>query len=493
MSPQTRRPRTPRPPKGARWSAALGLLCCSWGCAGAKSEADPVDPWEALQSAELAPFVRAMGAPRSPPIDATNVWSDVPEAAALGKALFFDPQLSADGRVSCAGCHDPAQGWADGLPLPSLDGRVRGGRHTPTVLNAALHRWQFWDGRCDSLWCQAAGPIENPDEMNLGRADLGRVLAADPALGAAYLEVFGLSEELAALLPAEASGSGLPDMRDPARFPPGARPMPADPTAPAHLAYLGMAPADQRAATRLLVDLSQAIAAFEAQVISGPAPIDQYVAAFEAGDRAAAAAALSDSAARGLLRFVTDGQCVFCHTGSLFSNLEFESVGLGARAWLDPADPGRAMGAPAVIDAEFNALSAWSAETDGAAAQRIRSLRVEGGLLSHFKVPSLREVERTAPYMHGGHFDTLEAVVHHYNVLDEDQPMGEASPLLGPLDWSEAEEADVVNFLRALTELTPDPDLRAPPSSFSAASPAPPSPPAPAPRHRRDPDAHARP
>lgn len=453
----------------------LPLLLLGLGCAGEKAAPAELDPWAALEDPALRALIVAMGAPRGPAIDETNVWSEIPEAQRLGQALFFDPRLSGDGQVSCASCHDPALGWADGAPLPVLEGRARAGRHTPSVLNTGLQRWQLWDGRCDSLWCQAAGPIENPDEMNLGRADLGRLLADDPALGAAYLEVFGLAEELAALPPAEGAAGGLPELTDPARFPPGARPRPEAPESAEHLAYAAMAPADQRAVTRLLVDLSQAIAAFEGQLVSGEAPIDRYVAALQAGDRAAAVEALPAPAARGLLHFVTDGQCALCHTGPLLSNLEFEAVGLGPRDWLDPADPGRAVGAATVIAAEFNALSSWSAAPEGEAAERLRALRVEAGLLGHFKVPPLRELSRTAPYMHGGHLQTLAEVVHHYNELDELQTTGLPSPLLQPLGWSPEEEADVVAFLETLSAgpTANERALSGPPSPHPYAAPEP--------------------
>jgi cytochrome c peroxidase len=83
----------------------------------------------------------------------------------LGKQLYFDPRVSLNGTVSCATCHNPDKGWADGMSSSvGIDGQV-GGRSAPTVLNTAYGRSMFWDGRAPSLEGQAQGPIQNPIEM----------------------------------------------------------------------------------------------------------------------------------------------------------------------------------------------------------------------------------------------------------------------------------------------------------------------------------------
>ncbi|MBL8617465.1 MAG: hypothetical protein JNM72_17790 [Deltaproteobacteria bacterium] len=421
------------------------------GC-GTKEGDDDVQQsvFDVLSGDALQALVVAMGADRSPVVDETNRWSGDAEAAALGEALFFDRRLSGSGGVSCGDCHLLDLHFTDGLPLPRVDGAPAGARHTPSVLNAGLQRWQFWDGRCDTLWCQATGPIESPLEMNLGRADLGRVLLNAPDLRDPYLTLAGLPDELAAI--ADEGEVGLPTaLLDTDRFPAGARPMPEAPEAPEALAWATMAPEDQAAATRLLVDLAKLIAAYEGQLVSGPAPIDAYAAALAADDPAAASAALSPAAARGLLRFVTDGQCVLCHTGPLLSNLEFEAVGLPAATGADPDDTGRYDGALRLQAQAFNAAGPWSDAPEGEAAARLAVLRTDSTTLAHFKVPSLREVAATAPYMHTGQLVDLRAVVDHYVEMDDEQPLGSRSPLLAPLDWSDDDRADVVAFLQSLS------------------------------------------
>jgi cytochrome c peroxidase len=85
--------------------------------------------------------------------------------AALGKALFFDPILSKDGTISCASCHNLAEGGDDGREVSVGINGQKGTINAPTVLNAVFNFRQFWDGRAKDLKEQVAGPIENPVEM----------------------------------------------------------------------------------------------------------------------------------------------------------------------------------------------------------------------------------------------------------------------------------------------------------------------------------------
>jgi len=87
----------------------------------------------------------------------------------LGRVLFFDPELSRDGSVSCASCHQPANGWADKREV-SIGVYGRKGRvNSPTVLNAVYNFKQFWNGRADSLKEQAKGPIHQNFEMDMNK------------------------------------------------------------------------------------------------------------------------------------------------------------------------------------------------------------------------------------------------------------------------------------------------------------------------------------
>jgi len=90
-----------------------------------------------------------------------------PERIELGKLLYFDTRLSANGKINCATCHHPKRGWTDLDPVAKAVGAGRGPRNSPTVLNTGYQKRQFWDGRARTLEKQALGPIEADVEMNM--------------------------------------------------------------------------------------------------------------------------------------------------------------------------------------------------------------------------------------------------------------------------------------------------------------------------------------
>jgi cytochrome c peroxidase len=92
----------------------------------------------------------------------------------LGKRLFLDKQLSADGSTSCSSCHDPAKAFSDGRPVARGIHNADGARNSPSLVNAAAARSYFWDGRALTLEHQVLGPITNPKELGLTAAELER-------------------------------------------------------------------------------------------------------------------------------------------------------------------------------------------------------------------------------------------------------------------------------------------------------------------------------
>lgn len=88
-----------------------------------------------------------------------------PEKVDLGKALFFDPRLSASGVFSCYSCHNLTTGGDDNMEVSVGHGWQKGPRNAPTVFNAVLNEAQFWDGRAADLAEQAKGPIQAGVEM----------------------------------------------------------------------------------------------------------------------------------------------------------------------------------------------------------------------------------------------------------------------------------------------------------------------------------------
>ncbi len=104
------------------------------------------------------------------------------EKIKLGRKLFFDERLSVDGTVSCATCHNPLLGFADGRSVAVGIEGLEGPRSTPAIINRLFSEGQFWDGRAHSLEEQVLGPIENPIEMNNPLENLVKTLHADEAV-----------------------------------------------------------------------------------------------------------------------------------------------------------------------------------------------------------------------------------------------------------------------------------------------------------------------
>jgi cytochrome c peroxidase len=407
--------------------------------------------WVAFQATnapvpELGPGERAILLELSPvpppPPDPTNAHAADERAARLGQALFYDARLSADGSVSCATCHQPERDWTDGRPLArGLEGLAR---HTMTLWNASHQRWFFWDGRKDTLWSQALAPLEDPREHGTSRLAILHLLAEDPAYARAWRDAFGP-------FPAEL-----------ARWPKAGRDVPAQPEHEHSAAWAALTPAEQDAANRAFANVGKALAAFQSRIVSAPAPFDRFVEGLREGapDKLAA---LSPAAQRGAALFVGRARCVFCHDGPLFTDLEFHDnrVPVGEEG----GDPGRKLGIRRLRADPFNSRSAFA--DDGGAVGRIKVglLREDshGGKL--FKTPGLRNVARTAPYMHEGQFATLADVVRFYNRLENAAPESPSERIIQPLGLDEDEEADLVAFLESLSDAGVPEGLARPPAT----------------------------
>ncbi len=175
-----------------------------------------------------------------------------PAKIELGKALFFDPRLSASGVFSCYSCHNLATGGDDNMETSVGHGWQKGPRNSPTALNAVLNEAQFWDGRAADLAAQAKGPIQAGVEMANTPEQVVATLTSMPA----YVDSFK---------------AAFPDEVEPVSFD----------------------------------NMAKAIEAFEATLIT-PAPFDAYLN----GDDAA----LSDTAKAGMALFIDKG-CSSCHSG----------------------------------------------------------------------------------------------------------------------------------------------------------------------------------
>lgn len=368
------------------------------------------------------------------PAGPTDRVADNPRAIALGQFLFFDTRLSANGKVSCGSCHQPARDFTDGLKLAK--GIAVGTRNTPTVINAVYNRWFFWDGRTDSLWSQALQPFENPREIGSDRLHIVHAIADNPELRQAYEHVFGR----------------LPSFADRARFPAHARPDP-NPRAPLARAWAHMAGADRVAVERVFANVGKAIEAYERKLVSGDSPFDRYVAALKAHD-AAKEDVISPAAKRGLKLFVGAANCELCHSGPTFSDGQFHNLGLPLLPG-ETSAPGRARGIRMVEADPFNGVGAFSDDPKGSANDALEFLPKPKTELGAFKTPTLRNVAVTAPYMHDGRFATLKAVMNFYaegKAASHGRLVGkrEATANLVPR-LTKPQQADLIAFLKTLT------------------------------------------
>ncbi len=314
-----------------------------------------------------------------------------PEKIELGRKLFFEGRLSADGTVACATCHDPARAFTDGRPTSvGIQGRV-GQRNAPTILNALYNKTQFWDGRAKTLEDQAALPITNPFEMG------------QPSLDAAVVRIAGVDEYRQAFMKIFGRPVNGPDML-------------------------------------------RAIAAYERALASFDSPFDHFIA----GDKKS----ISESAKRGWELFNTKGRCNKCHAltdtrrdVTTFTDNDFHNIGIGIIRH-DVVELAR-QAEREIASGDLKAVDSAAILTPMSALGRFLITRKESDIAS-FKTPDLRNVLVTGPYFHDGSQETLWDTADHYNKGD-----GLQNPWLDediqPLALTENEIDDLVAFLASLT------------------------------------------
>ncbi|HKU46837.1 MAG TPA: cytochrome c peroxidase, partial [Burkholderiales bacterium] len=327
--------------------------------------------------------------------DPGNRVSGKPEAIALGEKLFFEPRLSGTGSVLCATCHAPFRAFQDARPrgfgLQEVD------RNTLTLLNTGFYRWYGWDGANDSLWAQSIRPLLDEREM---KASSGHVAKA-----------------VRSIFPSE------------------------------YAAAFGRAvPADDEA---VLVDVGKALAAFQETLVSGRTPFDQFRDSLVKGTPSD----YPQAAQRGLKIFVGKGNCSVCHFGPHFTNGEFADTGIPFFVAPGKVDPGRLEGLKKLKDSPFNLLGRYNDDASKANALGARRVEVQHRNFGEWRVPGLRNVAQTAPYMHNGSLATLRDVVRHYSELNEERLHADGERVLKRLNLTEAEIDDLVAFLETLSPL----------------------------------------
>lgn len=263
---------------------ALAPVLAAVALAACKSRPPPVPLWE-----RESPLVRLAPAPLGITADLASLPFPVtPETVRLGRWLFYDRRLSADGTVSCGDCHRPQNAFSEPEPHSSGVGHRAGSRKSPTFVNGAfpVYPVYFWDGRAASLVEQAKGPMVNPVEMANTHEKVVATVAGREGYRRLFRQAFGDD--------------------------------------------------------RIDIDrVARAIAAYEATRLSGNSAYDR----FDAGD----AGALTAQQKHGRELFFGKAECNGCHLGQAFTDSRFHNLGVG---WVEPPrgadpragfkDPGRA-------------------------------------------------------------------------------------------------------------------------------------------------------
>lgn len=370
------------------------------GLAASAAHGAPADLHGAMPMAAQEKRLDALGLSDGahPParIDPT-VWQSIvpadnavtPERVALGRKLYFDARLSADGTVSCATCHDVSRGFTDQRPVSEGIRDQLGRRNAPTTMNALLMQTMFLDGRAPTLEAQAKLPIVNPIEM--GQPD--GVAAANAIAGDAdYQKMF------------QAAYGRDPNYED----------------------------------------IGNAIAAFERTLVFLDAPFDAYVAGH--------ANAISPAAQAGFALFNGKARCVTCHalnpSNPIGSDNRFHNIGVAARH-----RDFEKLAAQALVTLEQNggadAVDQLALTTDLSELGRFLVSKQRSDI-GAFKTPQLRNVALTAPYMHDGSMQTLWDVMDHYNKGGEANTYLDGG--IEPLALSETEIDQLVAFMFTLTD-----------------------------------------
>jgi cytochrome c peroxidase len=472
-----------------------------------------------------------------PPPDPSNKVRDLPAAIELGHKLYFDPQFSGtstlkdtlgrsfdpseglapageDVGISCNSCHDVTahagsdpSGRATSIGVGAYDVNAQ-----PTI-NSAYYDLVYWNGRNDSLWAQIVAVGESAVSMGGNRLKTAWRIA--DGYRDAYSAVFGADHPLPAELDTvseqkarlDADGTCVLDgslvcpgrchevvnldtleVACVPRFPLHGRPGreigcqwndAIDPVEPLKDAFDCMIAEDQTAVTRIYVNFSKAIAAYETALVSRDAPFDAFVGEGPDSD------AVSDEAKRGAELFIGAAWCVQCHATPLFSDNRFHDVGVPQIGEFVPrisectdgstcdcvGDAANCLpwglrdGLGKLQGNKFRRDSVWSDDptaVNGTLHDWYGEPLTEAQK-GRWRTPSLRNVALTAPYMHNGMYATLEEVVRHY--LDGADPKFDAE-IVGEVDervanavLSDEDVAALVAFMGALTGQDPPADL----------------------------------
>ena len=324
--------------------------------------------------------------------DPSNKYFHNAQAAMLGQQLFIDTQLSRSKQIACASCHQPEHYFT-----LTHNSDISITKQVPSLLGVANFNWFMLDGSADSLWAQALKPLENHIEHGGTRTQYAQhIIKQYPLL---YQNTFGL-------IPTQLVNALLPEQASPVSQ---------------HLAekeqWQQLDTYTQNAINRVFANIGKSLAAYQATLWPQDTRFDRYIDQISASTEKSAntqVPLLNANEIAGLRIFISEqGQCLRCHNGPLLSNGDFHATTVPTP--LPNAQLGRWQGIEVALADPFNCLGRYSDSHSAQCRELIYSKRATAELIGATKVPSLRNISATAPYMHAGQFSTIKDVLHYYN------------------------------------------------------------------------------
>ena len=380
----------------------IGAVCVQWQSVEAPAKDIPKAEHGAAsmeyQDKQLGRLLPPVDVSKAPPGFDPVVWEAfipednamTPQRVAVGRKLYFDKRLSADGTVACATCHDVTRGFTDQLAVSEGIKDQLGRRNAPTTLNVALLQTVFLDGRSPTLEHQAKLPIINPIEMGMTDEEAAvKAIQDDAEYQAAFKRAYGREINYE--------------------------------------------------------DIGRAIAAFERTLVFVDSPFRRFLA----GDEDA----ISADAKQGWVLFNEQGRCVTCHpinpSNPLGTDNRFHNVGVSARHQDFEGLAKKALKALEADDSEQK-LDELALSTDMSELGRFMVTRNRSDI-GAFRTSILLNIGITPPYMHDGSIETLWDVIDHYNKGGEANLFLDGG--IEPLALTEEEIDQLVAFLFSLTDV----------------------------------------
>ncbi len=413
------------------------------------------------------------------------------DMAMWGRQLFFDPRLSKNSQVSCATCHVPELHFTDGKPISIGLGLVT--KNAQSIVNSRFQNWFFWNGRADSLASQTLGPFTHPMEQGLSFSGIARQIREN--YSKEYETFFGswpedltaevlkqdatppatpllISPEVAAYVLSTVEYQTLRQLLEAAQ---------AEQKKPTEMAaeklstalidvpnewtqnFVMLPESVQSALKRVVANVGVAIANYEKNIIAIDSPFDGFVRNLRKTNfpHEAFVDGFGPEEYSGLEVFLKSN-CDLCHNGSRLTDDQFHNIGLPLFKGQKLPELGRAEGVLLALRDPFNCVGEYLAISDSEkqrseACQELDFLNSEAfELVGAFKTPSLRNVAKTAPYLHDGRAQTLDEVLDHYQHLKDTPAIGHREESLQPLNLSVKQREQLKAFLESLSSEVTD-------------------------------------